>query len=58
MTTQPKRERKSEAYTEDEHDPILSAAEDMANFLQARAEGEAEAAMERPGCGGWTAKAG
>lgn len=45
MTTQPKRERKSEAYTEDEHDPILSAAEDMANFLQAQAEGDAEAAM-------------
>ena len=46
MTTQPKRERKAEAYTEDEHDPILNAAEDMANFFQTRAEGDAEAASE------------
>jgi len=45
MTTQPKRERKPEAYAEDEHDPILNAAEEMANFF-AREEGDAEAATE------------
>jgi RNA polymerase sporulation-specific sigma factor len=41
MTTQPKRERKPRPNPDDARDPILSAAEDVAQFLRAREE-EAE----------------
>jgi len=39
MTTQPDRERKTKVdYTGDDHDPILNAAEDMAQFFRAQEE--------------------
>ena len=39
MTTQPDRERKPDkGYADDDHDPILNAAEDMAQLFRAQDE--------------------
>jgi len=50
MTTQPDRERKPDkGYADDDHDPILNAAEDMAQLFRAQDEdGYDEAPTEEP----------
>ena len=46
MTTQPDRERKRAVRDDDDHDPILGAAEDLAQLLQAQEDGPFDAAPE------------